>query len=332
MAVGLSAVWSGRWVRLPGGLSRFLPCQVGTHLSRLRSLGWNQCSHGLTSRPLESCHHSCLSAVCGILGYPKGSAAELLDGALKLRCCFTPFSNRFPTWALPPVGCGRIMDFTIVTSSAAGQHEGGHDIHGRLQHGTWPGGHAGADRARGQDRRRLARAALAGAHSSRHFGERLGHDDHDIAARGRPGQRAQSRAGRDSRGSFSGTWPASTPARPPWQPCGPPSLTWCSHSSPPQSTSYLQPCDVAVLPQLQELHPDASERHSCPRRSRWLLRWPGHEQSMAAPVFGRMGSPRSEGPLGRQPGVVDWLASLARPQRRRFPRCSRRGRGAPRPR
>ena len=30
--------------KLPGGLGRFLPCQVGTHLSRLRHLGWNQCS------------------------------------------------------------------------------------------------------------------------------------------------------------------------------------------------------------------------------------------------------------------------------------------------
>ena len=51
--------------KLSGGFGRFLPCQVGTHLSRLRHLGWNQCSHGLTSRPLESCHHRCLSAVCG---------------------------------------------------------------------------------------------------------------------------------------------------------------------------------------------------------------------------------------------------------------------------
>ena len=63
--------------KLPGGLGRFLPCQVGTHLSRLRHvLGWNQCSHDLTSRPLESCHHRCFSAVCGVLGYPKGSAAD----------------------------------------------------------------------------------------------------------------------------------------------------------------------------------------------------------------------------------------------------------------
>ena len=46
-------------------------------------------------------------------------------------------------------------------SSAAGQHEGGHDIHSRFQYGPWPAGHAGADRARVQDRRRLAGAALA---------------------------------------------------------------------------------------------------------------------------------------------------------------------------
>ena len=31
----------------------------------------------------------------------------------------------------------------------------------RLLHGSWPAGHAGAGRARGQDRRRLAVAALA---------------------------------------------------------------------------------------------------------------------------------------------------------------------------
>ena len=82
--------------KLPGGIGRFLPCRVGSHMFRLRHLGWNQCSHGLTSRPLESCHHQCLKAVCGVWGYPQGSALELLDGTPKLRHCTTPFSMRFP--------------------------------------------------------------------------------------------------------------------------------------------------------------------------------------------------------------------------------------------
>ena len=107
--------------KLPGGLGRFLPCQVGTHLSRLRHLGWNQCSHGLTSRPLESCHHRCLSAVCGVLGYSEGSAAELLDGSLKLRCCVTPFSNRFPSWSLPQVGDGRVRGLDVATGHLIGE-------------------------------------------------------------------------------------------------------------------------------------------------------------------------------------------------------------------
>ena len=69
--------------KLPGGLGRFLPRRIGSHMSRLRRLGWNQCSHGLTSRPLESCHHQCLKAVCGVL---------------------TLFTMRFTPWSLPGVG------------------------------------------------------------------------------------------------------------------------------------------------------------------------------------------------------------------------------------
>ena len=92
--------------KLPGGLGRFVPCHLGSHMSRLRHFGWNQCSHGLSSRPLESCHHQCLCAVCGVLGYPKGSASELLDGTLMLRCCNTIFTTRFPPWSLPGVGNG----------------------------------------------------------------------------------------------------------------------------------------------------------------------------------------------------------------------------------
>ena len=81
--------------KLPGVLGRFLPCSLGSHMSRLRHLGRNQRSHGLTSRPLESCHHQCLRAICGVLGYPKGSALELLDGTLKLRYCTDLFTMRF---------------------------------------------------------------------------------------------------------------------------------------------------------------------------------------------------------------------------------------------
>ena len=39
--------------KLSGGLGRFLPCSLGSHMSRLRHLGWKQCSHGLSSRPLR---------------------------------------------------------------------------------------------------------------------------------------------------------------------------------------------------------------------------------------------------------------------------------------
>ena len=94
---------------LSGGLSGFLPCRLGSHMSRLRHLGWNQCSHGLTSRPLESGHHQCLKAACGVVAYPKRSPSELLDGTLKLRYCTTVFTTRFPPWSLPRVwnGCGK---------------------------------------------------------------------------------------------------------------------------------------------------------------------------------------------------------------------------------
>ena len=42
--------------------------------------------------------------MCGVLGYPKGSASELLDGTLKLRHCTDVFTMCFPSWSLPRVG------------------------------------------------------------------------------------------------------------------------------------------------------------------------------------------------------------------------------------
>ena len=100
--------------KLPGGLVWFLSCSLGSHMSRLRHLGWNQCSHGLSSRPLESCHHQCHKAFCGVLGYPKGSALELLDGTLKLRHCTEVFTMRFPPWSLPRVGYGSGMRQSVT--------------------------------------------------------------------------------------------------------------------------------------------------------------------------------------------------------------------------
>ena len=63
-------------------------------------------------------------------GYPKGSAAELLDGALKFRYCVTPFSKRFPTWSSPPIGNGEIRDLHVATNQLDG---GGGNIAERVR-------------------------------------------------------------------------------------------------------------------------------------------------------------------------------------------------------
>ena len=62
---------------------------------------------------------------------------------------------------------------------------------------------------------------------------------------------------------------------------------------PPRSTSYLQPCDVAVFCSFMSCIQDAGKRHSCPLRLRRLVRRRRHVQSMSTTVFGRMGSSHS---------------------------------------
>ena len=162
-------------------------------------------------------------------------------------------------------------------SSGAGQHEGGHDIDGRLQHGPWPAGHAGAGRARRQERRRLA-------------GEVLGRSAL-ITSRWRPAGPRRPRscrsrplsttfgthARRDSRGSSSGTWPASTPARLPWPPRGPLSLTSCSHSSRHEAR---RTCSPAAWPSFAASR-DAFRRRrapllAAPAFATWPLKRPRH--------------------------------------------------------
>ena len=85
---------------LPGGLSRFFPCQPGAHYARLSHLGWGRYGHGLSSRPRESCDHQFLTPLLNFFGYPDGAATELFNGPLKLRYSSTPFSKKFPSWSV----------------------------------------------------------------------------------------------------------------------------------------------------------------------------------------------------------------------------------------
>ena len=90
---------------LPGGLGRFLPCRLGANHCRLRSIGWERCGHGLTSRPLEASDAGFLDDLFFLFGYPVGSGQLLVDGSLRMRYCCANFSCRKPTtWGLPRSG------------------------------------------------------------------------------------------------------------------------------------------------------------------------------------------------------------------------------------
>ena len=70
---------------LPGGLGRFLPGDTGGNHCRLRHIGWEKCSHGLTSRPRETSSVWFLDELLVLFGYPAASGADLLAGTLPLR-------------------------------------------------------------------------------------------------------------------------------------------------------------------------------------------------------------------------------------------------------
>ena len=97
---------------LPGGLGRFVPCSIGANHCRLRHLGWERCSHGLTSRPQESASGSFLDKLLLLFHYPPRSFGALLAGSLPLRCCSSKFASRTPFWTLPVPGhvAGLITD------------------------------------------------------------------------------------------------------------------------------------------------------------------------------------------------------------------------------
>ena len=72
---------------LPGGLGRFLPCNIGANHCSLRHIGWVQSGHGLTSRPRETSDVRFLDELLFLFGYPPGSGCALLRGTLPLRYC-----------------------------------------------------------------------------------------------------------------------------------------------------------------------------------------------------------------------------------------------------
>ena len=71
-------------VALPGGIRRFVPCDVGANHCRPRHIEWERCRHGLTSRPPESASEGFLNELLVLFCYPCGSAAALLNGVLPL--------------------------------------------------------------------------------------------------------------------------------------------------------------------------------------------------------------------------------------------------------
>ena len=70
---------------LPGGLGRFVPCSIGANHCRLRHLGWERCSHGLTSRPQEGASGPFLDQLLLLFHYPPRSSGALLTCSLPLR-------------------------------------------------------------------------------------------------------------------------------------------------------------------------------------------------------------------------------------------------------
>ena len=70
---------------------RFIPGRIGSNRGRLRHIGWEKCCHGLTCRPRESSEEGFLSDLLGLLGYPSGSGAALLERDPYVQVSNSPF-------------------------------------------------------------------------------------------------------------------------------------------------------------------------------------------------------------------------------------------------
>ena len=107
---------------LPGGIGRFIPCDIGANHCRLRHIGWEKCGHGLTSWPRETAAGDFLNELLVLFRYPPRSAAALLDSTLPLRYCTEKFASKIPTWRLPVDGhvLGLVTGAVLAAPGAVG--------------------------------------------------------------------------------------------------------------------------------------------------------------------------------------------------------------------
>ena len=89
---------------MPGGIGRFIPCDVGANHCRLRHIVWEKCGHGLTSRPRESASEVFLDELLVLFRYPPRSAAALLESIPPDWYCAGRSACGTPTWRLPVDG------------------------------------------------------------------------------------------------------------------------------------------------------------------------------------------------------------------------------------
>ena len=126
---------------LPGGIGRFIPCDIGATHCRLRHIGWEKCGHGLISRSREAASERFVNEpLLLLLRYPPRSAAALLEGTLPLRCCPVRLLVGFPLGAF-------LLFFTLLTLSLKGVRRVGIM---RVEHGA-PAGMPGFDGGDGVD-------------------------------------------------------------------------------------------------------------------------------------------------------------------------------------
>ena len=89
---------------LPGGIGRFIPCDIGANHCGLRQICSENCGHGLMFRPRETAAEDFLNELPVLFWYPPRPAAALWDGTLPLRYCAGRFAGRVPISRLPVVG------------------------------------------------------------------------------------------------------------------------------------------------------------------------------------------------------------------------------------